>query len=299
LPYLIGGSFPWSFVALFGARGRRREPPADARRPVVFLVLWIALPTIFFSLSRSKLPQYILPVVAAVAVLTAWIATASPCWRRGIRFAALGWVFLSVLLLAAANGLVPIRSGVDAEMAAAIHRAAWALGILTLVAGVTAWLASRYRDWALVALSLPLVLLPVAAGSLIDEIARQRSGKELALALRPYLTPDTVIIGIETFSPSLTFYLERSLILSSSTGDALRSNYIRRFYQDLADADSSTLRSSGLWRQALAACDKPTIFLLDPAYRAERALLEEAGLPLIFENRKLVAMGALLRRTLR
>jgi 4-amino-4-deoxy-L-arabinose transferase-like glycosyltransferase len=37
----------------------------------LFLLLWIGVPIIFFSISRSKLPGYILPAVPAAAVLTA------------------------------------------------------------------------------------------------------------------------------------------------------------------------------------------------------------------------------------
>src|SRR5262249_4900788 len=37
----------------------------------IFLLLWIAIPIVFFSISRSKLPGYILPAIPAAAVLTA------------------------------------------------------------------------------------------------------------------------------------------------------------------------------------------------------------------------------------
>jgi 4-amino-4-deoxy-L-arabinose transferase-like glycosyltransferase len=37
----------------------------------VFLFLWIAIPVVFFSISRSKLPGYILPAIPPAALLTA------------------------------------------------------------------------------------------------------------------------------------------------------------------------------------------------------------------------------------
>jgi 4-amino-4-deoxy-L-arabinose transferase-like glycosyltransferase len=37
----------------------------------IFLLLWMAIPIIFFSISRSKLPGYILPAIPAAALLTA------------------------------------------------------------------------------------------------------------------------------------------------------------------------------------------------------------------------------------
>jgi 4-amino-4-deoxy-L-arabinose transferase-like glycosyltransferase len=48
-------------------------PDADLRRDGLtsFLLLWTLLPIIFFSISRSKLPGYILPAIPAAALLTA------------------------------------------------------------------------------------------------------------------------------------------------------------------------------------------------------------------------------------
>jgi 4-amino-4-deoxy-L-arabinose transferase-like glycosyltransferase len=51
------------------AEGAANENPDD--RLPAFLLLWIAIPIFFFSISRSKLPGYILPAIPAAAVLTA------------------------------------------------------------------------------------------------------------------------------------------------------------------------------------------------------------------------------------
>ena len=70
LPVLLVGTLPWSIVALARLRrGRREGRRADPR--TVFLLLWLALPFVGFSLSRSKLPHYMLPLVPAVAILAA------------------------------------------------------------------------------------------------------------------------------------------------------------------------------------------------------------------------------------
>ncbi|MGY3173750.1 4-amino-4-deoxy-L-arabinose transferase [Pseudomonas sp. TE12234] len=66
LPLLVGFSLPW--VALL--------PPAlkeawQARRQthIAFLLLWLWMPLIFFSLSKGKLPAYILPCLLPLALL--------------------------------------------------------------------------------------------------------------------------------------------------------------------------------------------------------------------------------------
>jgi 4-amino-4-deoxy-L-arabinose transferase len=66
LPLLVGFSLPW--VALL--------PPAlkqawQTRRQsnIAFLLLWLWMPLIFFSLSKGKLPAYILPCLLPLALL--------------------------------------------------------------------------------------------------------------------------------------------------------------------------------------------------------------------------------------
>lgn len=65
------GLLPWA-VFLPGcaaalARGRRFLEP-----PLLFLIVWALFPVVFFSLSSSKLPPYVLPSMPALALLLAW-----------------------------------------------------------------------------------------------------------------------------------------------------------------------------------------------------------------------------------
>ena len=72
IPVLIGGLFPWSPLLLLpvgevvhAARGIFR----DKQR--AFLLWWVVLPFMFFSLSENKLPGYLLPILPPI---TLWIA---------------------------------------------------------------------------------------------------------------------------------------------------------------------------------------------------------------------------------
>jgi 4-amino-4-deoxy-L-arabinose transferase-like glycosyltransferase len=65
LPLLLAGLFPWSGLvipSLFGLHPRES-------RPDLFVILWLGLPLVFFSLAGSKLPGYILPCVPPLAIL--------------------------------------------------------------------------------------------------------------------------------------------------------------------------------------------------------------------------------------
>ncbi|HYT94816.1 MAG TPA: glycosyltransferase family 39 protein, partial [Gemmataceae bacterium] len=72
LPVLLAGCLPWSFLfpSLTWFLCARR-PPAGVVRPraLGFCLLWVGWCLLFFSLSRGKLPPYILPALPALAIL--------------------------------------------------------------------------------------------------------------------------------------------------------------------------------------------------------------------------------------
>jgi hypothetical protein len=159
------------------------------------------------------------------------------------------------------------------------------------VSGVLAWAAAHRGGVAVAALSLPLLLLPLLTAPLVGRIAGTRSARELAARVRPRLTAATRLVGVETFSPSLTFYLGRPTQLSSATGDPLRSNYVRRSYARWVGSGETTLYPAGWWRQVLHTCDQPSVFLIEHGDFPERGLLQAAGLPLLSEDRRLAILG--------
>lgn len=72
VPILLAGLFPWScFLGSAVARlwGARRELRRPRNHGLLFLWVWAGVPLIFFTLSSSKLPGYILPVVPPLVLL--------------------------------------------------------------------------------------------------------------------------------------------------------------------------------------------------------------------------------------
>jgi 4-amino-4-deoxy-L-arabinose transferase-like glycosyltransferase len=67
IPVLIIGLFPWIVFLASGVRDALREK----ERLNLFSLLWLAFIVIFFSLSTTKLPNYILPAVPAASILIA------------------------------------------------------------------------------------------------------------------------------------------------------------------------------------------------------------------------------------
>jgi len=135
LPWLLAGSYPWTFFALqsvfnplrpfIRAFGKAQALQGNGAFPLV----WTLLVILFFSLSRAKLPTYITPAFPPLAVLLAdYLAqtTAVSPGRRPLRLvvpAILGVVFalgLGVYLLAEGNKLAPFSLGNLPYAAAAV-----------------------------------------------------------------------------------------------------------------------------------------------------------------------------------
>lgn len=103
LPTLLLGTLPWTRHAITWVRGwparlvqtRRdtllRTPATDA---ALLLVLWVLLPLLAFCLARSRLPLYILPLWAPLA-----IAIAATRKSLGLQWPRLHWITLWVAVL--------------------------------------------------------------------------------------------------------------------------------------------------------------------------------------------------------
>jgi 4-amino-4-deoxy-L-arabinose transferase-like glycosyltransferase len=295
IPYLIGGAMPWSIVVLASwGELRRRWRENDT----LYLLLWILVPFLFFSLSQSKRPQYILPLLPGLALLVARLTVAdrsalpirgqgdtmpAPRWRWGIRTTAIVVAIFGILLLAAP----PFVHQRDAIVTAAIPTAI-TIGVCAIVAAAIALLA-RNREIAVAALSLPVIALPLVANPVLSALGERRSEQALVAKILPYMTPKTEIIGLEAYTGSMSFYLLRPIIVTSPDAEELTSNYLTRHYDQFADNPFSTLRRPEWGTHVIDDRSRPRIFVVRVTDGARRALLEKHGAKLIATGPHFVA----------
>jgi 4-amino-4-deoxy-L-arabinose transferase-like glycosyltransferase len=287
LPVLLVGTFPWSIVALSSVRLKTSWEESNDRRVRLYLWLWIVIPLVFFSLSRGKQEQYVLPLVPAVALLVAsrW----SSC-RKGVRFGSVVWglVGAAFLLVAALGmpGLDPARVASETATYFAVS-----FGAAAIVGAVIAWLGARTRrHLAVIGLALPLLAFPVVSISLMESVAADRSARGLAAEVEGRLTPDTELLWIESYASGVSFYLERTIPVASADGNELRSNYILRNAEVFLD-DEGLLRPLAAAEQAASRCDGPKIFLLSTRSRDLGDVIEASGFLPLTENRRWLAFG--------
>lgn len=289
-------ALPWSVVALVRwGRARGRGPLISTRTGgrdplLVFLALWIAVPLLFFTLSQSKRPQYVLPLVPAMGLLVAAAWRGGEGRLPGVRAAAAALAALGAGLVVGAQA-IPRLVPATPDVAAAIPGTSVALGLVCAAAGALAWLvARRPAAAALFALSLPVAAIPFVSRDLMREIGRDRSAVEIAAAVTEVSTTDTEVIGVRAYPPSLSFYLRHTIIVSSDDGAELTSNYVLRNFDRLVGRVGPTLRPGDWWRAALLPCERPRVFLARSDDRDARNVLA-ARLALLVETRKYAAYG--------
>jgi len=263
VPYLIGGALPWSLVALLNWRSLKKRDDA-----LLFILLWILIPLVFFSLSQSKRPQYILPLMPAIALLVARVWDEARTRAVAVIVALFGGLFLAAPLFFHRTKMKP-------EVAAVADETAFALGLAFAAGGLVAIFAKR-REIVLAALTLPVIAIPLAADPLMHALAQRRSTKSFVEELRPHLTPQTEVIGVEAFTGSLAFYLERPVTLVTEDGSELTSNYIVRRYERFVSSPASLLKPLPYFEQSLANA-APRVYVLRNSDGKRRALLESRG----------------------
>ena len=214
LPIVAFGFLPWSF-ALPGAIREAWANEAGRRfQPLRVMLAWCALVIVFFSVSGSKLPAYVLPVFPMLAiVLGRHLARAAA--RRLARRAAAGAALAVPLAIAA---LFMDRGGKDA-WTLALYAAAkpWALaGCAALLAGGIAGtlLLRAGRRWiGLAAITLGSLLLIEGIERGYEALTPRQSGWDVARAMRPYLTPATRLYSVNHYDQTVPFYIGRTVTL--------------------------------------------------------------------------------------
>jgi 4-amino-4-deoxy-L-arabinose transferase-like glycosyltransferase len=78
VPVLLASIFPWSLIAVLASVDLLRKRTPWKGSTSLFFLFWFAFPLLFFTISKSKLPGYILPSVPPLVLLTARSWTSRP-----------------------------------------------------------------------------------------------------------------------------------------------------------------------------------------------------------------------------
>jgi 4-amino-4-deoxy-L-arabinose transferase-like glycosyltransferase len=248
---LLLGFLPWSvflvpavWYAIREARAKVAYPLfplciegcAPVSKPYQFLACWVGVYFVFFSMSQTKLPNYILPLYPAVAIL---VGRFLERWRQGTitppgwsavagcaSWALVGVVTVAGLLIASGAIEVGLPLG---HRFTGLERCAW-IGGLPLAGAVAALvcLQRQARLGALISLTLAAGLFAAALmvwgapalddykapRALVADAGAQRSDVEVHVACYQW------------YQPSLVFYCRREVVRLTEPQEAL--NFLRK-----------------------------------------------------------------------
>jgi len=221
VPVLLAGMLPWTvlmFDTLFKS-WRGGKLPNKTFNAARFLLVWVVFIYLFFTISGSKLPSYLLPMFPALALLMGKQLVEMDARR-------LFWMISPMLpLMLLAASFAPFTSRLaDTQLQLQGYSAyAWWLTVaaLTWLFGVITALVLLRRSnavndnkfVALMVLALSTLFAAQLGTSGYNTIAKERSAYYIAEAMRPYIKADEPLYSVDTYEQTLPFYLKRTFTL--------------------------------------------------------------------------------------
>jgi 4-amino-4-deoxy-L-arabinose transferase-like glycosyltransferase len=233
---LLVGFAPWSaFLCLAGWVALRpvlpKAPSGDSPQPFRFLWCWIGTYFLFFSLSSTKLPNYVLPLYPPLALVTAHFfdrwrrgLLRPPAWAFPVGLGSLALMGVAVSLgLLAAGGALPVHALRGGTLPGLEQGAV--LGLLLVLAAAGGWWCLRRHErtqMVIIVASGAVLFVGGLAAWLGTALNPHKAPRELAGKIHAHPAERDFRVGCyEYFQPSLVFYSRRQVERLESQDDAL------------------------------------------------------------------------------
>ncbi len=222
LPVLFGGLFPWSvFIP-------RALADTWRKRELRLLLIWSTIVFLFFSVSGSKLPPYILPMFPSMALILG--AFFCKQWEEEISRWVEGAVYGFVFALFAGSYFLPRAaifmnyiqdiSGEALQIAGELRFFSLAVSLCSLVILILLFVRSMRRHarmfMLLASFSLVLITGILSCTSVVD---RLNTAKSLALIIKSENPVPDYVINYSSYEQTLPFYLQRRITIASYKGE--------------------------------------------------------------------------------
>lgn len=220
VPLLVAGMLPWlglvprMWSVVRDRAGAQRGAGGKAFQPALMSLVWFAAIFVFFSMSGSKLPGYIVPVFPALAILAAVALDqiGDRSWNRQIN----ALLVLAVVGLLAAPVVATLERDTNPNEVFRAFAVYIGVAFAVLLAGML--LARRllrtrgvFPSVAAFALSM---FLTCTIGLLGHEVmGRRASGVDMVPAINAVLKDDMPLYGVGMLDHTLPFYLGRTLTM--------------------------------------------------------------------------------------
>ena len=237
-PIIAGTFFAWSLLLPESIVAAWQKRKCWTRADRLFIV-WAIVVVLFFSISQSKLPGYILTAVVALGILTARVFAMALMNNSG-RAARILWHGTMPLLLlstiaALVLGVIAFNPDLLKSRLTSKHEIfdlfiptflpmALSFGIVALLSTFAFW--TRNTRLIFAAFIIFPILLVTINFDVLSIYAQSRSSRSLAEHIPATLPPETELVCMECLPNGLPFYLKRLVTVITRDGNELTSNYV-------------------------------------------------------------------------
>jgi len=229
IPILLFGSMPWlPFIVARLRDGWRRNGASGILQPLRLLLLWTGFIFLFFSVSSSKLPSYILPVFPALALFAAVeMQRMEPemLSRLAWGLAAVGSGLLLIVIIGGER-IASEFSKDSSPFEIVRNYVPWiqaSVFSFTVGAIAAAWLFRRYaRSTAIVVLAFGSLIAGILAMDGHDELSRLSSTYHIVRDIEAAQGPfdrGLPFYSVRMHDQTLPFYLKRPVTLVQYTDE--------------------------------------------------------------------------------
>jgi 4-amino-4-deoxy-L-arabinose transferase-like glycosyltransferase len=284
IPALLIGFFPWSVflgpAAIDAVRQSGRDNPW--RDGYVLLACWFGMFFVFWSISSTKLPHYVLPAYPALALLTgcfleSWITEPSrvgPSWMKN------AWITtIAVGLCIVAGTVVAVRIYLPGEELIAL------VGLILVAGGWLCLYYSRRRHFqraATVFAVTAVVFLTAVFGFAAQRVDRHQNAKRLMAMIRADSAAPPPICAYRFFRQSMVYYAGRPVryfdtpedlqayLDSTEGGRRVYVITLDKYQREVDRKDSGKFRVLARERRFLASDEMVVLAPVEPSRTAAR-----------------------------
>lgn len=202
IPVLILGFFPWTSILVQSVWASLTESRSKFQ-PLLFLNIWAWFIFLFFTVSRTKLVSYILPMFPALALIAGWYL--DRMWEMRYRGKVLSWpVMLSALTVLFAGAMIYGAKAMP-ELATGLYLAAATFGLMAAVV----WYFVKHKEYggafwskimAMAVFSVALVTL------MLPQAAPNFTAREISQDFKAAYDGKSAIYVVKFFRPGFSFY---------------------------------------------------------------------------------------------
>lgn len=216
IPILLSGMLPWTLLMLDALWRTWRDNilPPKTFNAARFLMIWAVFIYVFFSISGSKLPSYLLPMFPALALLMGKRIAEMSTQTLLKKIAPV--ILFGVALLVLALNVGKLADTALQKMLYPQYTSWLLVSALLLLAGLLAsmWILRREQKLiAIATLSVSSLLFVQIGLSGYNVLARERSAKHIAAAIAPQIKPNVPFYSVMDYEQTLPFYLKRTFTL--------------------------------------------------------------------------------------